>query len=362
MLGLTLLASVLTLVKFTVGFGSIAALLMVMVFSISDESIKQKLKNLTITLVIYAATLSLLGYWLGITNIITYITSGLGISNGFSDAMALIFPITSMATKIVLTSLALLAVWVLIKSRHHLWRYSFLIPPLYIVWKYAVVRQDGHILVILYMLPPLIVMFIYSLKKPLISDAIIFMSILIGCLLAAWANGTSYTTFRNIVYAPVTNIQTYQFVKFWDINSQRQTWYTQTTANLQSAKLPASMRRLIGNSGVDIFPFNTDIVYANNLTWDPRPSPFSFETYTPKFDAENANFFNTDGSKFIIWHSFGGNGLASIDGRNVLWDEPMTLQSILEHYQYVAGNSEFILLERLNNPKVVSQHYLTPRD
>lgn len=364
MVGLTILASLLSLVKFTVGFGSIAALLIAIAFGTSGETLKQKLKNLAVTVVVYTAALSLLGYWLGITNAFTYVTSGIGISNGFSNTMSLITPATAIATKFVLAVFVIFIAWVLIKSKHNFWRFSFLLPPLYIVWKYAVVRQDGHILVILYTIPPLVVMFIFTIKKILLSDALLFILILLCCLTGAAINGVrgagyGYSVLKSIALTPLTNIQSYQFVKFWEINSEEHSWQVQTNINLGAATLPAAMRRTIGSSGVDIFPYDADIVLANSLTWSPRPSPFSFETYEPQFDKDNAQFFNTNGPKFIIWHGSGGSGVDEIDGRYVLWDEPMTLQSILNHYKYVASNSEFILLERLSNPQVASEHVLT---
>ena len=128
--------------------------------------------------------------------------------------------------------------------------------------------------------------------------------------------------------------------------------------HLPPAVLPANIRADIGSSSVDIFPWEVVSLKANNLNWDPRPSPFSFETYAPQFDHANAQFVLNNGPQFIVWHNFGFNGVQGIDGRSILWDEPATLRAILARYTYVDSNQHFILLKRL--PKAVAQPAAVP--
>lgn len=350
-LGLSALGATLTLVKFTIGFGSIGALLLAIAFGPMRRNLKHIAYDLSLSIVSYLTLLTLLGYWLGTNNIIAYITSGVGISSGFSDAMSFITPSTAIATKLLLLAFVVFIVWLLLRSNHEPWRYSFLLPPLYIVWKYAIVRQDIHILVVLYTILPLILLFIFTIRKVTWVDALLALVIAFCCLVGVAVNGDNgsnsrYVALKSSMIAPITNVQSLRFFKFWEVKSEEHYWSEQTQSNLLPAVLPAAMRQTIANAGVDIFPYDTDIVLANNLTWDPRPSPFSFETYTRRFDEDNANFFNSNGSKFIIIHRRGGNGITGIDGRYVFWDEPLTLQSILKHYKYIASNYEFILLER----------------
>jgi hypothetical protein len=105
-----------------------------------------------------------------------------------------------------------------------------------------------------------------------------------------------------------------------------------STDALRRARLPGSMRRIIGEASVDVYPWNASYVRANQLTWVNRPLPASFNAYTPALDVLNATFFRSDRRPaFLIWHSSLG-GLLSIDDRHLFWDEPRTLQAIVDHY------------------------------
>src|SRR5258708_11292596 len=56
----------------------------------------------------------------------------------------------------------------------------------------------------------------------------------------------------------------------------------------------------------------------------------------------------------LVWHKTseyllqtpGITSVASIDGRHLFWDEPLTLVSILNHYRLVSAGSVFVLEAR----------------
>jgi hypothetical protein len=147
-----------------------------------------------------------------------------------------------------------------------------------------------------------------------------------------------------VAFSPLENIKSLGPINFIRIHKQKAEWSKYSALGLQGAALPVSMKQMIGRDGVDVFPWETDIVAANNLTWQPRPSPFSFESYNPYFDNLNANYFNSSRApKFIIWHN---TGVKSVDYRYLLWDEPKTLKTILQNYNLTNESKGFMLLEK----------------
>jgi hypothetical protein len=112
--------------------------------------------------------------------------------------------------------------------------------------------------------------------------------------------------------------------------------------NITRNILDENIRKNIGNSTVDIFPWDYSFIPANNLNWVPRPVLQSYASYTPWLDHENASHFNSNlHPEFIIWelrkitHDIHGGTLESIDGRYLLNDQPEAVLSILANYRLV---------------------------
>jgi hypothetical protein len=170
-------------------------------------------------------------------------------------------------------------------------------------------------------------------------------------IFSTWANKLPFYDFGGLVSyidSPIANIRSNGPSQYFKIRAQKRTWSAYSGLGLKYAALPANMREKIGSQGVDIFPWETDIVAANNLTWQNRPSPFSFETYDPYLDNLNANFYNSSmAPPFIIWHNTGVN---SIDYRYLLWDEPASFRSMLQNYDLVDSSEGFMLLQRREKP------------
>ncbi|HUA13559.1 MAG TPA: hypothetical protein VL989_03610 [Candidatus Sulfotelmatobacter sp.] len=349
---LPLASALLMLTKFTEGAASIAALVFAEAFANlkRNEDIKLRLKNLAFVIFIYLVFLTVIAFILGTTDIVSYLVANIRMSNGFQDAMSSITPMTSVGAKFAAAGFIIFFIWIVVTFKEKALNYSFLLPVFYIVWKYSIVREDGHILTLVAVLPTLVLL-VYALNiKNKWHDGV-FAVLVLGCaVIAIWGAQIPFSEFQANLSNPINNIQTHGLLHFFEIHKEEETWKVQTNAGLSNAHLPSSMIKLIGNQGVDIYPWEASLIYANNLNWHNRPSPFSFESYTPQFDEDNANFFENNGPPFIIWHSFSIDGVSGIDGRTDLWDEPNTLKVILAKYKYVSSTSQFILLERISHP------------
>ncbi|MDD3687419.1 MAG: hypothetical protein PHE56_11695 [Bacteroidales bacterium] len=118
-------------------------------------------------------------------------------------------------------------------------------------------------------------------------------------------------------------------------------------------KLSDSVLNIIGQSNVDVYPWDYSIIAANNLKWKPRVVIQSYAAYTGWLDKQNAEYIASDKSaEFIIWHSvdisFGMNGgtLNSIDFRYLLNDEPQTIVELIRCYKTVYSDQNVILLQK----------------
>lgn len=346
--GLAFLSAFYMLSKFTIGLVSIGGLAIILLTEsgLRLAAMKKQIIPTAKVMAFYAATLLLVSFSLGVKNIFAYFTSGLEVAAGFSGAMGINDPELYFATFCVMLFFCLLGLWLVMTFRKRPVYFLFLIPILFIIMKYAITRQDAHILVIVQSLFFLIVA-VYFTKQYVQRFDIVFMAVLpLLATIAIWANHVEFSFFQRSLFAPVYNIVEGQARYAFDLQEQIDAWHAHNETALQKAILPDTMRATIGNKGVDIFPWEAVMVKANNLTWQHRPQPYSFETYTPALDKMNADFIRNRGAPYIIWHRFDETGTASIDGRHVLWDGPRTLRAVLDNYNLVEASDDFILLER----------------
>jgi hypothetical protein len=352
---LAILAAVFSLTKFTLGFGSVASLGLLIIFA---DNTSWRLRSIIAgaAAFVYLIFFGALGHHFGITSFVSYIKTGELMGSGFSQSMSLYAPETVIATWLVALSLVLLGLWVLLDQKKGSLRYLFIVPPLALIWKYAIVRQDAHIeAIILVTLPMTALIYFTRAHTDRSLHRWLALTIIVLSFAAVWANELPFYGqggFAQTLTSPVANIVNGQPDAFFRTTQEKQSWAVDSALGLQGAVLPRAMTQLIGRSGVDVFPWEADIVAANNLMWQPRTSPFSFESYEPYFDTANANYYDSAAApKFIIWHS---TGINSIDFRYILWDEPATFRSMLSHYQLVSSNQNFMLLERRQVPVHIS--------
>lgn len=100
-----------------------------------------------------------------------------------------------------------------------------------------------------------------------------------------------------------------------------------TEAKRKGRMLPEHLRKLIGNSTVDVIGFEQSIVFMNKLNYVPAPSIQSYNTYTKTLDSITSKHFNSANAPEFL---FIGN--YKIDERYFYWDESITERVILHRY------------------------------
>ncbi|MHB1864851.1 MAG: hypothetical protein ACYCPS_01640 [Candidatus Saccharimonadales bacterium] len=356
---LSSVAVIFALTKFTLGAGGISSLFLLII--LSKISWKKKIKQVLYSAFTFSVLFFALSHELGVKNPMNYIKTAIIMTSGFSQSMSLYNTQTLLATIGVFFALLLIILWIIKDEKKSTLEYAFLLPSLFLVWKYCIVRQDVHILAVLEFTLPLTALVYYSRKTISRFNTKVALVIVVLSCFSVYANNImfyQYTGFIETLTSPILNVIKGQPFAFFNVSQEKQNWASYSALGLQHAALPKNMTTLIGSNTIDIYPWEADVAAANGLKWDPRPSPYSFESYNPYFDNLNASFYKSNNApKFIIWHN---TSIYSIDGRYILWDEPKTIRAVLENYKLALNNNSFMLLERRQKPISVSfdRYYL----
>ena len=230
-------------------------------------------------------------------------------------------------------------------------RYSFfmMMIPLFASWKHGIIREDcfhyfGMIsFIIVFWLTQVL---IEEKRKAfiLLLGIVSFLSIMLN---AAEMDGYDRKNSREIcsithMTAPVFHYKQY----ISDIDNE-------TKCSLQQSQLPETMRQLIGNSSVDIYPFEFSYAAQNQLNWQPRTALGT--ALSPWLEQKSARNFSEEKTsvQFVLWHFLPdayGSFSTSIDNRYFLNDEPEVARNILNHYTPVATDGQLMLLSRTDKP------------
>lgn len=131
-------------------------------------------------------------------------------------------------------------------------------------------------------------------------------------------------------------------------------------------KLEDSILRKIGESTIDIYPYNNEYAFANKLNYKYRPSFQNYMTLTPALDLMNKKFFeSSERPKFVLvtsgltCTSANCNVFDGFDQKFSLNEDPLTSSSILMNYHAVAVSKgknglPLILLEENNDHTIYS--------
>jgi hypothetical protein len=168
--------------------------------------------------------------------------------------------------------------------------------------------------------------------------------------------GTLYFLSSNSIYpgARTMNVFSVPFNSDIDYSSRLSRIYPDFT-------LEKNVVNLIGESTVDVYPYNNEYIFSNKLNYFHRPLFQNYMTLTPKLDTINKKFFvSAERPKFILWTAAitctasNCDPFIEIDNKYVLNEDPLTTNSILSNYHIVMltkgkGNIPILLLEENNS-------------
>ena len=224
--------------------------------------------------------------------------------------------------------------------------YGMFFLPLLAFFKYAFSRED-HIYLFLFFIINFYCLLFICLRKFRIS---VFLIVVISAV-AFFANmkyvkmGVSMTKSKLLTMNGLSNFKRV-VLSFEDYEKNLS---EKSKTNLRKRALGENVVRIIGTQPVDIYPWETSFVPANDLNWQPRPVFQSYVAFTPWLDRQNALFFDSPKSpKYILWQVDRWRGeVSSIDERYLLNDEPLTIYEIFDHYKLILRDTKIALFERV---------------
>lgn len=219
-----------------------------------------------------------------------------------------------------------------------------------ILFKMGFSRADHYIQY--FVIPMVIVSFLFLFKKTKLTN-----SLMITFLLAI-----SYIT----VY-PSSSTWLYNRMFNLGIDYQ-QNYKDRMSDTYKMFKLSDQIIKQIGDNSIDVYPYNNEYMFANNLNYKYRTSFQNYMTLTPKLDAMNQMFFESlDKPDFILWTAGISctspktcNVFDGFDDKNSLNEDPLTSSAIMLNYHLISlstgkNNTPIALLKK--NTETVKYHF-----
>lgn len=112
-------------------------------------------------------------------------------------------------------------------------------------------------------------------------------------------------------------------------------------------QMPASVKSRIGNSTVDMYPWNAYMLLENKLNYRPRPVMQSYVAYTKYLEDQNFDYYNSDKAPEFVIYAYEPE---DIDQRYCFFDEPKMQLALLKNYTQVEAfemnGSRFLVLQK----------------
>lgn len=207
---------------------------------------------------------------------------------------------------------------------------------LFAAWKHGMAREDVYHIrgTFSYVLITYLIFYLFNQKQQL------SFLILGGAVLALFylnmQNAYAYQDRAYVLFNGVTNFTEY-LQNLEDIKERSK---KASKRNIKSNCLPEKIVHAIGNSTVDVYPWDYTIIPANGFNFQPRPILQSYAAYTSWLDRQDAvHFESPKAPEYLIWDlnkitSGLDNGtMSSLDYRHLLNDEPQTMLSLLRRYE-----------------------------
>ena len=170
------------------------------------------------------------------------------------------------------------------------------------------------------------ILVVFSISVRTVFTRLVFVNTLLLFFLAAVP--CSWFFLKNNLYHTNYIVHNVPFSDYFNSISQK----TKNAFNI-SAKariLPNNFLKEIGNSSVDILPWEQTFLIYNNLNYCPRPVFQTYQAYTPILDGLNSSFYNSAKSpQYLLFSNH------TTDTRNPFWEETKTKLSIYENYSLI---------------------------
>jgi hypothetical protein len=342
--GLAVLLAILSLVKLTLAFLSLGALVFV-TLSLVESKPRWRL---AMPLVSYVAAFVLIWLMAGqhLANLPSFVSGSLQIASGYNQAMTvygkpreLVLSLTALT--LVVTALATLTpqLWANPKDAAAL---GVLATFVFVQWKHGFVRHDLHSLsffAVMGLVPFLLPAFcpVHDWKT---APRAILLAYAVPLSLAGiwstldWPLDSSIAWQRLMIpykenFRILRNVAAYHRV----IDRVER----EVEARWQLPRISARVKQ----APIDLVSFEQAVLVFNRMNWRPRPVFQSYSAYTPALLRMNAQYFRSERApEYVLFK------LQTIDQRLPTLDDGPALLEILARYRPVFAEKSYLLLER----------------
>ena len=129
--------------------------------------------------------------------------------------------------------------------------------------------------------------------------------------------------------------------------------------SIERNRVNPEIRKLIGNSTVDVYPWDYSYIVVNDFKWQPRPILHSYAGYNSWLDEQDKNHFESDIAPdylildlYCVDRNYLYGYFESIDYRHLLNDEPKTTMAILNNYEIIHSERKMMLFKKTKGGRI----------
>lgn len=284
-------------------------------------------------------------------NLPTFVVNEIGMVRGYNAALGWEMSRNGYFSALLLSCLTLVLLFVgslsaYAKGSTHLWWRRLVLCGwifwlMFTVWKHGVVRAHDCNLVECFSLFVVLAMALHLLpcESPLarrvmagLSAASVILGVAVLQVFSFTPPGTSLTQPARELWANLkTTLHPGGYLK---------TMNEYVQARRSEAQLPL-IRKLIGNSSVDVFGQSQAFALANDLNYRPRPVFQTYAACNTGLTELNETFYNSERApQFVLFR------LEPLDRKFPSLEDGRVLRQLLANYSRVAEEGNFLLLKR----------------
>jgi len=336
--------------KLGLGISSIVIFVLTITYAVATKKIS--LKNYIILVLSYLLCIWLCA-WVFNVDLKGYLQGSIHIINAYNDSMFV--PLPSHFFQFACAALAILGFvifWILyrfiisirkkeiFKNRDELFSYLLFTMAMYVLFKSAFVRPEGHHF-LFFKSMSLVITILYLFSPGKFERKITGIACWFVVIVSLWTVNNMSESFK-----PVKNLYNLSFIrlKIGEIKNYFDGLKNYDAEVAKSDKLLVQdneFRKLIGNHSADIIPFEISKIYFNGLRYNPRPVIQSYSAYDAYLDDLNyKKYMSADAPDYIFFST------NSIDHRFPFFDETRTKLALINRYRSVTEIDGELLLKK----------------
>ncbi len=338
--------------KFSIGMAALPTLLLAEILRLREKSREQRLAGAASFGAFFVFLLGvILFHFQSFSTFLEWLRISWEITWGYTAAMSLPSRLPLRLLGQICLAVYVILMVLLFQKRSGLQRVALLFSmPIMLAYKHAFIREITHFLnfyPLILALIALLILFSETLREVRLFG-------LCGFFIFAIAI-TSIDMVKHLdasrVIQGITGVTGVKNIySLTTLPTTRAEMAVEGQASLAGDRLPESWVQRIhaDRASVDAVPYETSIMPANDLPWQPNPIIQTYQAYTPYLDQRcYRHFMSSRAPGYLVLH------FSTIDMRHPLLEGPATIRAILDHYALAdyRQKPDRILLERTASAK-----------